>query len=222
MRLNLNQVVFGLGRGVLGATPNRMGVWTQGCSLSKCPGCSSTHTWAPGDGRQIAVKALLQLAQAQPRPPSGLTISGGEPTDQADAVAALARGFRVAFPTAEVVLYTGLRWPALAARHEQLVGLIDVAVTGPYVRTLDATTLSGSSNQEVRLLTPLAALLYRDHKNWPLHAVQVGHVCEKSEDRLVTVGIPDTRRMQRAATQTGATAMTWHNPTRTARRKHHD
>jgi anaerobic ribonucleoside-triphosphate reductase activating protein len=222
MRLNLNQVVFGLGRGVLGATANRMGVWTQGCSLSKCPGCSSTHTWAPDDGRPVAVATLLQLALAQVNPPSGLTISGGEPTDQADAVAELAKVFREAFPTAEVILYSGLRWPTLAREYQPLLALLDVVVSGPYVRTLDATTLSGSRNQEVRLLTPLAAVLYRDYETWPLHAMQVGHLSRGSEDRVVTVGIPDIRRMQRAARQIGCQAMTWKEGTEQARRTDHE
>lgn len=206
MLLNVNQVAFGLGCGVLGATQNRMGIWTQGCSLPKCPGCSSTHTWSPGQGKQVGIEALLGLAQAQPTPPSGLMLSGGEPTDQAEAVAALVEAFRAAFPGAEVILYTGLRWSILTARHAKLVAFLDVAVTGPYVRTLDATPLSGSRNQEVRLLTPLAKRLYRDWKTWPLHALQIGHL---SGNRLVTVGIPDTHRMERAARQIGFNSVTW-------------
>ena len=73
MLLRLNQVVFGLGRGVLGASSNRMGVWTQGCSLRKCPGCSSTHTWSPDGGKTVNVESLLSFARSQALAPSGLT-----------------------------------------------------------------------------------------------------------------------------------------------------
>lgn len=206
MELKLNQLAFGLGSGVLGATANRMGVWTQGCSLSKCPGCTSVHTWSPDAGSLYPVNTVLAIARAQPQPPSGLTISGGEPSDQAPAVAALIRGFRELFPEAEVVMYSGLRWPVLVARHSELIALLDVAVTGPYVSTLDATPLAGSSNQEVRLLTPLAERLYRDWPQWPKNVLQVGR---GEGNRVVTVGIPDTSRMSIAAQEAAVTDSTW-------------
>lgn len=204
--LRLSQLAFGLGAGILGASANGMGVWTQGCSLKKCPGCSSLHTRSPVQGKWLNVVTLIGLAQRQPIPPARLTVSGGEPTDQADSVAALLMGFRAAFPRAELVLYTGLRWATLASRHAELVAMLDVAVTGPYVRSLPPTPLSGSCNQEVRLLTPRAERLYRGWQDWPLHALQLGR---GTEDSLVTVGIPDTQRMDRAAKAVGVAAVSW-------------
>lgn len=206
MMLTVNQVVLGLSHGVLGASGNRMGVWTQGCSLNKCPGCSSTHAWSPDGGKAVGIESLLRLARAQARRPSGLTVSGGEPTDQAPGVTALIEGFRDLFPEAEVVLYTGLRWPVLVERFPALVGLLDVAVAGPYVRSLQAMPLAGSANQEVKLLTPLSKRLYRGWQDWPRHTLQVGHA--RTGD-LVTVGIPHTPRMARAARQVGASDVTW-------------
>lgn len=206
MWLRLNQVVFGLGPGVLGASGNRMGVWTQGCSLPKCPGCTSTHTWPPEGGKVVSVEALLRLVRVQIRAPSGLTVSGGEPTDQAEAVTAFIAGFRAAFPDTEIVLYTGLRWPVLAKRFPALVTPLDVAVSGPYVRTREATPLAGSGNQEVKLLTPLAERLYRGWRDWPRHALQIGR---GRADEIVTVGIPDTPRLARAARQVDAIGVSW-------------
>jgi anaerobic ribonucleoside-triphosphate reductase activating protein len=206
MMLNVAQVAFGLCAGVLGATPHRMGVWTQGCSLRKCPGCTSAHTWSPTLGRRLAVASLIELARRHTIRPAGLTVSGGEPTDQAEAVAALVQTFRVEFPGTEAVLYTGLRWPTLVSRYPGFAQLFDVAITGPYVRTLPATPLAGSSNQEVRLLTPLAERLYRDWDRWPVHAVQVA---ARSDARVVAVGIPHTARMERAANAAGLHAGSW-------------
>jgi hypothetical protein len=206
MLLRLNQVVFGLGRGVLGASSNRMGVWTQGCSLRKCPGCSSTHIWSPTAGKVVSAEALLKLAHAQSLPPSGLTVSGGEPTDQAEGITGLIARFRETFPGSEIVLYTGLRWSVLAKRFPALVAQLDVAVTGPFVRTREATPLTGSSNQEVHLLTPLAERLYYDWQDWSRHALQIGYT---KAEQLVAVGIPHTPRMARAALQVGAIDVTW-------------
>lgn len=206
MRLRVNQVAFGLAAGVLGASAGRMGVWTQGCSLPKCPGCASRHTWSSDGGKEMPIATLLRLARAQRTAPSGLTVSGGEPSDQADAVAALAAGFRGAFPGAELVLYTGLPWRTVETRFAALVGQFDVVVAGAFARTRPATALAGSSNQQVRLLTPLARVLYADWPRWPLHAVQVA---PDSGDRLVTVGIPHTPRMSRAARRVDAAQTTW-------------
>jgi anaerobic ribonucleoside-triphosphate reductase activating protein len=206
MLLKVNQVAFGLCAGVLGATSQRMGVWTQGCSLPKCPDCVSRHTWSQSAGKRVPVEGLLRLARRQSVRPLGLTISGGEPTDQPAAVAELARGFRAGFPGSEIVLYSGLRWPVLRARHPELVELLDVVVAGPYVRTLAATPLAGSGNQEVKLLTPLARELYRDWRSWPLHVVQVA---SRADARLVSIGIPETARLTRAASQAGVIAESW-------------
>jgi anaerobic ribonucleoside-triphosphate reductase activating protein len=206
--LRLNQIVFGLKRGVLGMSSNRMGVWTQGCSLNKCPGCASVHTWSPESGKSVPVERLLSLALGQARSPTGLTVSGGEPTDQPDGVVALAKGFRSAFPGTEVILYTGLRWSVLEERHPSLVEQLDVAVTGPYVRTLGSLPLAGSSNQEVHLLTDLAKSLYQDWQQLPTHTLQVGSA---REGTVVTVGIPHTPRMEFAAESVGAVG-TWQAP----------
>lgn len=201
----MNEVAFGLARYVLGASAGRMGVWTQGCSLRKCPGCTSAHTWAADGGRTVDVRMLMKLARAQRRPPTGLTISGGEPTDQRTAVVTLVESFRDAFPGTEVVLYTGLRWSVIASRHARLVELVDVAVTGPFARTSAPTPLAGSANQEVKLLTPLARELYADWERWPRHMLQVS----ASRSGVLTVGIPDTRRMASAADATGASQVSW-------------
>lgn len=204
--LRINQIAFGLQAGVLGARLNRMGVWTQGCSLPKCPGCTSVHTWSPTGGKVLSIETVLQLARARRPAPTGLTISGGEPTDQAETVAELIRGFRALFVDAEIVLYTALRWPVLERRHSALVSLLDVAVTGPFVERLKATPLAGSGNQEVRLLTPMADELYRGWQDWPMHRLQVGST---KADQVITVGIPDTARMAKAAEGVSAVGVSW-------------
>lgn len=148
----------------------------------------------------------MRLARSQTPTPSGLMVSGGEPTDQVAALRVFVQAFRAAFPGTEVVLYTGLRWGAFASRFPELRALLDVVVAGPYVRTLAATPLSGSSNQEVRLLTPLAERLYDGWQSWPRHALQVG---QGKTDQLITVGIPHTPRLTHAARQVGAVGISW-------------
>jgi anaerobic ribonucleoside-triphosphate reductase activating protein len=206
--LNINQVAFGLKKHVLGATESRMGVWVQGCSLS-CSGCSSVHTWAPRKGKKISIDSLLRLAKMQKTKPTGLIISGGEPANQADMLTEFIRAFREAFPSSEVILFTGLSWKDFHKEHRQLKNLLDVVVAGPYDQTLPATPLAGSSNQEIKLLTPLAKDLYRDWKSWPMHIQQISAIDPGS---VTTVGIPDTYRMAQAADELSVAKVTWQQP----------
>jgi hypothetical protein len=48
--------------------------------------------------------------------------------------------------------------------------------------------------------------LYADWQKWPLHALQVGGVLA---DEILTVGIPHTPRIARAAERAGATEVSW-------------
>ncbi|MCA9796206.1 MAG: 4Fe-4S cluster-binding domain-containing protein, partial [Candidatus Eremiobacteraeota bacterium] len=61
-------------------------VWVQGCSLG-CAGCFNPHTHDFQAGRWLPVPDLVE--QLRGLPVQGLTISGGEPLQQARAVGAL-------------------------------------------------------------------------------------------------------------------------------------
>jgi anaerobic ribonucleoside-triphosphate reductase activating protein len=194
--LRLNAAAHGLRGGVLGATDHRVMLTLQGCSHTNCPGCTSPHTWDANGGRLFPIKGLIRWMKSLPRI-GGLTVTGGEPSDQADALAHLLREFRTRFPHGEVVLYSALLWPKLQRNHAHLVGLCDVVVAGPYVSSLPPSPLAGSSNQTVHLLTPMAERLYADWKNWPLHRMQVGQLPQ--EKKVLMVGIP-SRAMSNAST----------------------
>ena len=62
----------------------RIGLWVQGCSI-RCAGCISLDTWAPGKG-STTVAAVAEVIMRWIDEADGLTISGGEPLDQADAI----------------------------------------------------------------------------------------------------------------------------------------
>lgn len=198
--LRLNTVVHGLQRGVLGATDHRVMLTTQGCSHVKCPGCTSQHTWEANAGRPIQVAGLIAWMKSLPRV-NGLTLTGGEPTDQAVALTALLAAFRQSFPGAEVVLYSARLWPRLQRGFSELIALCDVVVAGPYVASLKPTPLAGSSNQTVHLLTPLAQRIYAGWENWPLHRVQLSK--PGARNTALVIGIP-SRAMRQSPTHTSS------------------
>lgn len=185
--LRLNAAAHGLQRGVLGATDHRVMLTLQGCSHTKCPGCTSPHTWDANAGRLVSVSGLIKWMKSLHRV-DGLTITGGEPTDQAAALSDLLQRFRGAFSDAEVVLYSALLWPRLQKQHASLLAMCDMVVAGPYLAALMPTPLAGSANQTVHLLTPLAERLYAGWEGWPLHRVMVS-ATQRPEQALM-VGIP--------------------------------
>lgn len=131
----------------------RVGVWFQGCSL-RCPGCISPDTWEQGVGETTIEEVLGALAPWQGEA-DGLTVSGGEPFEQGEALAALLEGWRASSP-GDVLVFTGLELAAVERWLADHPGLIDALVTGPFLQDRPQTlALRGSDNQELHVLTPL-------------------------------------------------------------------
>ena len=132
----------------------RVGVWFQGCTI-RCPGCISVDTWdrAPGIPTSELIGRVMQWADEA----DGLTVSGGEPFDQPDALGELL----VAWKEAEggsVLIFTGHPLERVAPQLGAWPDLVDVLVTEPYRSDLPQTlALRGSDNQRMVVLTPRGA-----------------------------------------------------------------
>ncbi|HYO64049.1 MAG TPA: 4Fe-4S single cluster domain-containing protein [Pyrinomonadaceae bacterium] len=131
----------------------RLGVWLQGCSI-RCPGCLSVDTWAAGRGTtttEEVVNALRPwLSEAE-----GVTVSGGEPFDQPEALASLLRELR-RVSSLDTLVYSGYPFDAVAGWLDENPGLIDVLISEPYdERAAQTLALRGSDNQRLHLLTEL-------------------------------------------------------------------
>lgn len=92
----------------------------------------------------------------------GATFSGGEPFEQADALAAVAD--RLQSAGVSVMVYTGFTLGELRASPDPgvaaLLAATDILVDGPFVLEQQADLLwRGSANQRVHLLTPRYAHL---------------------------------------------------------------
>jgi anaerobic ribonucleoside-triphosphate reductase activating protein len=127
-------------------------LWTQGCSLG-CAGCFNPATHGAGGARR-SVSGLIDWVVGNDV--EGLTVSGGEPLEQADAVLELCRGCRKI--GLSVVLLTGFSWRYLCRRRPQLVADLrdctDVVIAGRYSQPQHlGAGLRGSSNKTVELLT---------------------------------------------------------------------
>ncbi|MET9037707.1 4Fe-4S single cluster domain-containing protein [Streptomyces mirabilis] len=131
-------------------------VWVQGCSFH-CAGCVAPE-WIPDrPARQAGPAELAAELLADPRV-TGLTLSGGEPMQQAAGLAALVRQARE-IRDVSVICFTGHRLERLLARRPSegvpdLLAVVDVLIDGLYVAGLnDGRGLRGSTNQRIHHLT---------------------------------------------------------------------
>ena len=127
-------------------------VWVQGCSL-RCPGCFNPETHPFNGGTLWSVPALAEeLAKAATK---GLTVSGGEPTDQIAAVVELLGLYR-RLCDRTILAYSGREYEEIEALPDgaALLRLVDAAVLGRYRRDIPERIRSwGSSNQKLHLLS---------------------------------------------------------------------
>lgn len=127
----------------------RMAIFVQGCP-HHCPGCHNPATHDPRGGTVMDVRDILKQMRRNPLL-DGITITGGEPFEQAAACAELANYAHRA--GLNVWVYTGYRYDYL--RHNRrataLLDETDVLVDGPYIQELRTLELPwrGSSNQRL-------------------------------------------------------------------------
>lgn len=132
----------------------RLGIWFQGCSL-RCEGCISVDTWAtaktliPIDQLMMALSSYLPLVD-------GITISGGEPFDQFDALLAIVVQLRKKTEV-DILLYTGYSIEDIPDQLQKIKPYIDVLISDPFQRQTSQTLrLRGSDNQRLHCFTSQA------------------------------------------------------------------
>lgn len=134
-------------------------VWVQGCDLA-CPGCASQDTWPAAGGTEMAAAEVAErvVALVGEHDLTGLTLSGGEPFQQAPDLALVVQQVRAACPDLDVLAFSGYAASAAARRGPDLYASLDVLVAGRYDRTRpSAEPLLASGNQEVVVLTERGA-----------------------------------------------------------------
>ncbi len=137
----------------------RIGIWFQGCSI-RCPGCMSRDTWA-APRTFISVEALVAKVSVWLPEADGITISGGEPFDQPEALAALLAQVRL-LSGCSILVYSGYPFETLRDKYPQALAAIDVLISEPFDGThLQSALLRGSANQKVHCLSERGAALWR-------------------------------------------------------------
>lgn len=133
----------------------RVALWVQGCTLG-CTGCASRDTWSDRAGSDVPVEEVTRrlVDAVDAHSLQGVTITGGEPLQQATAVTAVLRGVTTRRPALDVLLFTGYPPTVARSRGAGVLDRCDVVVAGPYrPGTTGAHPLLASDNQELLVLT---------------------------------------------------------------------
>ncbi len=175
----------------------RVGIWFQGCSL-RCPGCISADTWSRGR-ENTTVAEVLAVCVSFGDAVEGITITGGEPSEQPLALAALLQGLSEILPIRpDVLLYSGRTVCELTPLLDRLTGLVDALISEPFVEGETQTRpLMGSDNQQLHLLTPLGERRFRQFQR-PRNARDDALDFMADEDgRIWMAGIPRRGDLER-------------------------
>ena len=130
-------------------------VWVQGCTL-RCPGCFNPLTHDPKAGKQYTAEAVCNELLSADTLCEGITISGGKPFQQPEALAELLKLLRRKNSPPILVFsgYTGteLRSDPLFA---PILTNVDALICGPYRKDLPPAynRFCSSENQELILLS---------------------------------------------------------------------
>ncbi|WP_033212785.1 4Fe-4S single cluster domain-containing protein [Kitasatospora phosalacinea] len=206
VRLMLNKAhypVTSLGPGT------RAGIWTQGCTIG-CAGCVSQDTWAADPGTSVDLAALQDWLAGLPEPLDGITVSGGEPFQQPEALAALlewvGRWRRERSAPLDVLVYSGYQLARLRREHPGLLARCDAVITGPYVERLHTPGLRwrGSGNQRLTALTALGHERYGGPEPGGAPPMQVA----VADGRIWFIGVPGPGDLDRLEARLRASGIT--------------
>ena len=129
-------------------------VWVQGCSLA-CPGCFNPQTHEFGIGKKIEAKELADQLLCL-NGIEGITISGGEPLQQPEALMELLEQIK-GRSGLSVIIFSGFDRQEIEKfpNAPRLFQLIDAIIAGRYKEEQRlGSGLRGSDNQEIILCTP--------------------------------------------------------------------
>lgn len=176
----------------------RIGIWFQGCSIG-CRGCVAVDTWSSDARDDTTVEEVMAYVRSRPDDElaqlDGITLSGGEPFDQPEALLELIRALRswraeIARPI-DILCYSGHREERIRSEHSEIVELLDALIPEPFVLAQRAVIpLRGSANQRVIALTPLGTERYTGEALERMTAQRDTMQVLIGDGRVLMVGIP--------------------------------
>ncbi|MFZ6760776.1 4Fe-4S single cluster domain-containing protein [Undibacterium sp. Ji50W] len=179
----------------------RIGIWLQGCGIG-CKGCVSQDTWATDAGKEMSVASLLNWCrEVSAGQVDGITISGGEPFDQPQALHALLDGLQQwrASTTQDfdILCYSGYPLATLQKKQAALLQKLDALIPEPFIDNKPLTQAwRGSSNQPLVLLSDRGRARMQAYVDAPIDEQDKRIQTMINGQRVWYVGIPARGDMQ--------------------------
>ena len=168
----------------------RFALWTQGCKR-RCQGClfpegqplDKNGIWLETENLAKEIAAAKNIV--------GLTVSGGEPFLQAEALAHLIKMLKES-TSLDFMMFSGYKLEELRQRQDVatdfILDSIDILVDGEYVEERnDGCLWRGSSNQSIHFLSPKYRPYRQKIENTKSRNVEFVY---RGEHDLFMVGIP--------------------------------
>ncbi len=153
----------------------RFTIWFQGCSIG-CTGCFNPRTHGKTGGRYISVEQLLQQIKSNGTGEtiSGVSISGGEPFQQAPQLMELVTQIKKETDLT-ILIYSGYTLEEIRAMDngKTILESVDCLIAGPFRKNLktDEPAILTSSNQRLHLFTDAVTLA--DFEALPLWEITI-------------------------------------------------
>jgi anaerobic ribonucleoside-triphosphate reductase activating protein len=172
---------------------SRFVVWVQGCSRC-CSGCFNPDTHDPNGGYDTAVPEIIK--QIPLTGVEGITVSGGEPFEQAENLLALLEA--IGKMGLHRLVYTGYTYDALRSLEnraaDKCLAEIDMLIDGAFEKGIPPyMPWTGSGNQRVMQLEGgKVKRIYAKHEIESA-AVADGEIVICQDGGVLTTGIIDSR-----------------------------
>lgn len=129
----------------------RVSLFVSGCR-NHCKGCFNPETWDFSYGKLFTRETEDEIIEAlRPSWIQGLSILGGEPTEEKNAAVLIPflKRVREKLPEKDIWLYSGYTYEML--QGEEILTLVDVLVDGPFLLEQKDAGLAfrGSRNQRI-------------------------------------------------------------------------
>lgn len=171
----------------------RTAIWFQGCEKN-CKGCMSPSSKNPEDGILVDTEKVIESIITT-KDIEGVTISGGEPFLQVDALYEITKAIKER-TNLGVIIYTGYYLSELRKINNCKINSIidkysDIIIDGPYIDDLnDGKYLRGSSNQTINYLTDRYVFL---KENYDEQSRKVEIIA--SDKEVLMIGVPDKKTL---------------------------
>jgi anaerobic ribonucleoside-triphosphate reductase activating protein len=160
-----------------------------------CPACITPQLQAANAGHKVSLPVVLKRLLDIPMQLDGITITGGEPFEQAATVAVLLESLRQQRPTWNVLLFSGYPLHYLQQQGEHasaLLAQLDLLIDGPYKADAPSShPLLASNNQQLHALSPCGQALLAACAALPHGAVNAG--LGEQSDWLIGIADPEQR-----------------------------